>query len=188
MVRESKIADLGKVPKHVSTNADVFRGANVHMMLQIMADRYINIKSSPFGTFHLGNDMSRWRNASTSSSLTGDKHSRILRAFCPSKNSHLLDDLAIKNEVNCGLWFLGGNSTTISSIQTKSTAFLPGFVRPGFELTFWNAYEEYLKFDSMGLPHDRNYETPMQKKRADRPFTRNKKPLTDDDPLQQLNS
>ena len=146
-------------------------------MLQIMAESYINIKSSPFGTFHLGNDMSRWTKASAGSSLAGDKHSRILQSFCPSRNAHLLDDLAIKNEVNCGIWFLGGNSTTIGSRQTKSKAFLPGFVRPGFELTYWNAYEEYLKFDSMGLPHDRNYETPKQKKQVDRPFTWNKQQL-----------
>jgi hypothetical protein len=163
------------------------RGANFHLMLQIMADHYINIKSSPFGTFHVGNDNGRWKRATSNWSIENALASTSSRGFCPSKNSHTSDALAIQNEANCGHWFLGDNSTIGRSPKNpQSQEFVPGFVRSGFEHIYRNSYEEFLKIDVGGLPHERKYETPIRKRKADGPFKRNNKRPKPGEPLQPL--
>ena len=62
----------------------------------------------------------------------------------------------------------GHNTTTQLALDRQAT---PGFVRPGFEHIFWNNYKEYLKFDAMGRPWERKFETPKRKRKADRPLT-----------------
>mmetsp|Transcript_12112 Transcript_12112/g.29216 ORF Transcript_12112/g.29216 Transcript_12112/m.29216 type:complete len:580 (+) Transcript_12112:274-2013(+) len=131
-------------------------GMNVHLLLQIMADSYVNIKSNSNGTFHLG-DEKRWMEPdanikndkgdgtsdSTSSHDNVDaavRESFALFGFCPCNDdpATMRNILAVQNNINCVHWFLGqralaNKSSNSSSPAFSSPAFVPGFVRHGWE-------------------------------------------------------
>ena len=131
-------------------------GMNVHLMLQIMADSYVNIKSNSNGTFHLG-DEKRWMKPDSStkkdigegtsrSALSHDnvetavRESFTLFGFCPCNDdpATMRNILAVQNNINCVHWFLGDTlrtkkSSTSSPTAFSSPTFVPGFVRHGWE-------------------------------------------------------
>lgn len=100
-------------------------GGNIHLALEIMADNYINIPSNPRGSFHLGNDSTRWKqlnHTTTSTNAVAQRHVHsskprsilkqhmIIRHFCPYRPQRVYDDLGLQNEINCGAWFVGSNT------------------------------------------------------------------------------
>ena len=134
-------------------------------MLRIMADHYTNIESNARGTFHLGNDKSRWKgNLSTELTRNSIPTSPLWR-YCPSKAQLGSDALTIQNHVNCGLWYLGNDSTS-STRTNKSSVFIPGFVRPGHEGLYLQRYSKYLLYDAEGLPQTKDFQTPTKKTKA----------------------
>lgn len=131
------------------------RGFNVHLMLEIMSDKYTNVKSNIHGTFHLGNNVSQWNRPTRSVQGIDDPRLVQIRKFCPAKSESISDDLSLKNEVNCGRWFLGNNRTIpfpSEHQQNVSIIYVPDFVRPDYENLYLQRYSKYLSYSESGLP------------------------------------
>ena len=126
---------------------DLSRGANVHLMMKIMADRYINIKSNPYGTFHLGNNKTNWDRPND---YELDRISKVFRHFCPIAFGAVVDELSAQNVMNCAKWFLGDRD--LRYISKNDSVYVPGFVRPGFENLYLQRYPNYLAYGAWGIP------------------------------------
>jgi len=140
--------------------------------LRIMADRYTNIESNAQGTFHLGNDQSRWKGNVSLEFRSSNVTTSQLWQFCPSKAQFGSDALTLQNHINCGQWFLGRNHNLPSLPWTKSSLFIPGFVRPGHEALYQQWYSKYLLYDDEGLPQTKDFQTPTKKTKAQGAFSK----------------
>lgn len=117
-------------------------------MLSIMAENYTNIKSYPYGTFHIGNNASNWRRPTT---YQFDEKLQALQKFCPHEAATVVDDLSSQNVMNCIQWFVGKQD--LSQLMSKNeTFYVPGFVRPGFEQFYLDHYSSHLRYGSWGTP------------------------------------
>jgi hypothetical protein len=133
------------------------RGANIHLMLQIMSDKYANIKSNVNGTFHLGND-AVWKQPASHLLLEGSndtESSNRLRMFCPESGA-ISDELGLQNHLNCGSWFLGNQTirlpTTVEEKHPVMPIYVPGFVRPNYEDLYLQRYSKHLHYSEEGWP------------------------------------
>lgn len=140
-------------------------------MLKIMADNYVNVKSSPYGTFHLGNDRSRWKSDKPTVGSPDSNSSQQLWKFCPWQSQAGSDVLTMQNHINCGHWYLG-NYSIPSLPWNKSSSFIPGFVRTGFEALYRERYWKHLVDDDQGLPLPTEFQTPSKKTKADGALTK----------------
>ena len=163
---------------------------NVNLMLQIMTDSYINIKSNSNGTFHFG-DAKRWMGPDENSKrdVTNDgtsSHLDIVEAaitksfplfgFCPCNDdpATMRNILAVQNNINCVHWFMGQTElaqkkTSISSgPSVSSPRFVPGFVRRGWEE--W--YLHRTNLGPKGSSHSQGEHVRLLRDRIGRPMCR----------------
>ncbi len=141
-------------------------------MLKIMADNYTNIESTPQGTFHMGNDRSRWKSKTRRDVGKGnDNDNDIMIRFCPSHPRIGSDALSVQNVINCGQWFLGNYSNSTLPLN-QTSLFIPGFVRPGYEELYRLRYSNHLTYDTEGFPQRTEFQTPTKKTKAEGVLTR----------------
>lgn len=147
----------------VSVDPFLFRGTNVHLMLKIMADNYTNIKSNSHGTFHLGNNATKWRR---DNGYEMSDASKALNMFCPSGNSAVVDELSEQSILNCAMWFLGKEN--LHRITKDTPVYVPAFVRPGFGGLYLQRYSKHLWYADWGIPKLKGNSRSIIKKKRER--------------------
>lgn len=106
-------------------------GSVFHQVLKVMALNYTNFESNVQGTFHLGDDGSKWKKSNTAlSTELKEKYSDDVKR-CPKKifGDHPYTYL---NTANCGKWFRSDRLLKNQSI--------PSFVQLGYEATYLRRY------------------------------------------------
>ena len=119
-------------------------GSILHLILKIMTSDYINYKSSPQGTYHLGNDDSKWKNKAKVSSSSSSSSSSLLQQPQPQQKQEQQQkqkyyyDTIIKNcpsklignhpytylnTINCGLlWSMKTNNNSTATLTDTTTS------------------------------------------------------------------
>eukprot|EP00584_Thalassiosira_punctigera_P010270 CAMPEP_0172546046 /NCGR_PEP_ID=MMETSP1067-20121228/15871_1 /TAXON_ID=265564 ORGANISM="Thalassiosira punctigera, Strain Tpunct2005C2" /NCGR_SAMPLE_ID=MMETSP1067 /ASSEMBLY_ACC=CAM_ASM_000444 /LENGTH=730 /DNA_ID=CAMNT_0013332911 /DNA_START=31 /DNA_END=2223 /DNA_ORIENTATION=+ len=140
-------------------------GGNLNFMLQFMATNYKNIKSTKFGTFHLGDerswepddrhnpkgDMSFWKDF--------DRRELELLMYCPLADFPPQDLHTLQNVINCGKIFR-------PRPNGAGDAVVPAFVRPGHEDVFLENHAKYLNYSPEGLPQTRMEKLTPERRRG----------------------
>jgi hypothetical protein len=124
-------------------------GTAMHSVLRIMARNYTNIPSNMNGTFHLGNDQSKWlpRVKNKQKVNFADIQNRInIAEECPIQTfgSH---PYTLLNTINCGTWF--------HHDRFHKNHTIPNFVQPGFEDLYLRNYPKILRYEfpnGLGMP------------------------------------
>jgi hypothetical protein len=99
-------------------------GSALHAALKIMAHNFTSFESNVNGTFHLGNDGSRWKKTKNNSTPPEIENMQHFLEHCPSRlfSGH---PYTLLNTINCGKWFAP------SRLFANHT--IPNFVLPGSE-------------------------------------------------------
>jgi hypothetical protein len=124
-------------------------GTAMNAMLQIMAHNYTNIHSNVNGTFHVGNDQSKWltKGKKQQEVVFADIEKEInITKECPFQRfgSH---PYTILNTINCGKWF------RYDRFHNNHT--IPNFVQPGYEDMFLRNFHKVLRYElpnGLGVP------------------------------------
>lgn len=97
-------------------------GANLHVAAKLLSETYTNVKSNVNGTFHLGDDTSKWRDSKhvmyefrlniprNSSVFPYNASTTAVTSKCPVKNG-AFNNYGLQNIYNCGRWVLEGSRT-----------------------------------------------------------------------------
>lgn len=137
-------------------------GSVVHMMMMIMARNYTNIPSNVNGTFHLGDDNSKWMPKGVGANqqqqqqfpeITSQKEKIEICPVQPFGNH----PYSILNTINCAKWFQHDR------IYKNHT--IPNFVQKGYEDMYLQNYPKVLKYsspDGHGIPMTRSKAKTLQ--------------------------
>lgn len=127
-------------------------GSVVHMMLRIMARNYTNIPSNVNGTFHLGEDTSRWMPKGGGAQQQQHQQFQEITSQrakidgCPIQlfGNH---PYSILNTINCANWF------QYDRLYNNHT--IPNFVQNGYEDMYLQNYPNILQYtipNGLGIP------------------------------------
>jgi hypothetical protein len=113
-------------------------GSNVNVALRVMAANYTNLPSNVNGTFHVGNDQSKWAHAAKTKAVAeAIQKDRALMKLCPVSPA-TSSMYIVMNTINCGRWF--------KSNRTYDDHAVPSFVQPGYESLYLQSYPNVLRY------------------------------------------